>query len=107
MAEPLNAARGLEPDPVPDDVPANAGVRGDIERGYSRHAALATEKDGDSGKAGRDCRGSSKAGVGAEASPDKAGRHGAGLTQGDAGELTILRRCRSRKLIGRYGGDTV
>lgn len=70
MAEPLNASRGLEPDPVPSDIAPSAPIRGDIERGYRRSDL---DKHSDTGERRSDSETRVK---------DK--HHGKGLTEGDA-----------------------
>lgn len=85
MGEPMNAARGLEPDPIPSDVPATAPVRGDIERGYNRPDGV--ETPGSDVTVHRDRKGS--------AAPSERGEksrtRGKGLTEGDAGTSTLPR----------------
>jgi hypothetical protein len=84
MAEPLDAARGIEPSPIPDDVPSNAPILGDVERGYTP-----TEGESDRGRKGSGSgtttpRGSRSRSTGNK-EKEKEKEKGKGLTEGDAG----------------------
>jgi hypothetical protein len=103
MAEPLDAARGIEPSPIPDDVPSNAPIRGDVERGYTP-----TEGDSDRGRKGGGSgtttpRGSRSRSAG---NKDKDKEKGKGLTEGDAGGSgrTVFARCILLELEARLTG---
>jgi hypothetical protein len=104
MAEPLDAARGIEPSPIPDDIPSNAPIRGDVERGYTP-----TEAESDRGRKGSGSgtttpRGSRSRSAG---NKDKEKEKGKGLTEGDAGGSgsSVCARCDLLESVAKLTGE--
>jgi hypothetical protein len=84
-----SAARELEPDPLPSDLPNKAPIMSDIERGYAKDSTPYDDINTNSPQlAGRES--------GGEGSRDRSryGKEkkvkGAGLTEGDEGQLNPL-----------------
>lgn len=80
-----SAARELEPDPLPDDLPNKAPVISDLERGYAKDS---TRYD-DIAAAGTESRRQSGGEEGGGEKREKV--KGKGLTEGDEGELACPR----------------
>lgn len=68
-------------DPIPSDVSPTAAVRGDAERGYP-------VDDDEIVSPGMDCNAEDGGKRSSSAEREIKGRHGKGLTEGDAGEST-------------------
>jgi hypothetical protein len=81
-----SAARELEPDPLPADLPNKAPILSDIERGYAKDSTPYEEAD----KSNRQER-SQSGGEGEHAGSRERRKEkkvkGSGLTEGDEGEL--------------------
>jgi hypothetical protein len=67
-----------EPLPVPDDTPASAPIRQDVDLGYDRTDQLNEIEEEDGERRGSMMKGKGKG---------KEKEHGKGLTEGDAGML--------------------
>jgi hypothetical protein len=88
-----------EADPIPSDVSPTAAARGDAERGYS---------DGEDGIASpaSDLKHGELEKRSSSAEREAKGRHGKGLTEGDAGESLAVRLWKRLTNLDRYGRDT-
>jgi hypothetical protein len=98
-----SAARELEPDPLPADLPNKAPILSDIERGYAKDDGTYEEADGPDAK-GRRESGVNSGSREREASGSKEKKvKGKGLTEGDEGQLLDPLRLKGDKLMCRYG----